>query len=122
MFHPKGKPALENIGPLIGMVEVEGIPPPMLQPKLDPPPEGHPGVGIITDGMGVEMLGIWMDGKEDTTDIPQIEGPVEMGIDGVGQMAFNDGKVDIIRIPPITLMDGIKGSATLDKTLGPDLL
>jgi hypothetical protein len=36
MFHPNGKPTLDNVGPLIGMVEVEGIPLPMLKLRLDP--------------------------------------------------------------------------------------
>jgi hypothetical protein len=61
---------------LIGMVEVEGIPPLMMKPRLEPPMEGYPAVENIINGMGVGMLGILMDGKEDMTNIPEIEGLV----------------------------------------------
>jgi hypothetical protein len=40
----------------------------------------------MIDGMGIGMLGILMDGNDDTIDIPQIEGPKEKGMDGVGPM------------------------------------
>jgi hypothetical protein len=103
MFHPKGKPTPDNVGPLIGMVEVEGIPPPMLKPRLDPPLEEDPDVGIKMDGMGIGMLGRLMDGKEDMTGVPQIEGPIEKGIDGVGPMVLRDGNVDITGMPPVPL-------------------
>jgi hypothetical protein len=56
--------------PLIGLVEVEGIPPPMFKLRLDPPLEDDPNLGIKMEGMGVGTLGIPMDGKEDTTNIP----------------------------------------------------
>jgi hypothetical protein len=84
---------------LIGMVEVEGIPPPMMKPRLGPPLEEDPDVGITTDGMGVGMLGILTKGKEDTIDIPQMETPEEMHEEGVGMMALRDDKVDITGIP-----------------------
>jgi hypothetical protein len=42
-----------------------------------PPLEEDPYVGIATDGMGVLMLGIIMEGKVDTVDIPQMETPDE---------------------------------------------
>jgi hypothetical protein len=38
-----------------------------------PPLEEDPYVGIATDGMGVLMLGILMEGKVDTTHVPQME-------------------------------------------------
>ena len=38
-----------------------------------PPLEEDPYVGIAIDGMGVLMLGIIMEGKEDIVDIPQME-------------------------------------------------
>jgi hypothetical protein len=46
----------DDVGPLIGLVEVEGVPLPMLKPKLRPPLENNPEVGI--EGMGVGTLGI----------------------------------------------------------------
>jgi hypothetical protein len=61
------------------MVEVEGIPLPMMKPRLPPPLEEDPDLGIKIDGMGVGMLGILIEGKVDTINIPQIEGPEEMG-------------------------------------------
>jgi hypothetical protein len=70
MFHPKGELAHDNIRPLIRMVEVEGIPLPILKPCLIPPPEEYPKVGIGIDMMGVEMLDKLMDGNDYTTDIP----------------------------------------------------
>jgi hypothetical protein len=45
-----------------------------------------------------------------------------MGIDGVGPMVLKDGKVDIIGMPPVPLVDGIDGSTTLDETLGSDMV
>jgi hypothetical protein len=36
MFHSKGKPTIDNVKMLIGMVEVEGIPLPTLKPRLNP--------------------------------------------------------------------------------------
>jgi hypothetical protein len=48
-----------------------------------------------------------MDGKDDTVDVPQIEGPVEKGMDGVGPMELRDGNVDIIGMPPVPLEMGL---------------
>jgi hypothetical protein len=104
------------------MEEVEGIPLPILKLRLDPSLEGHPSVGIKIDGMGMRMLGRIVDGKEDMATILQIEGPIEMVIDGVGPMALKDGKVDITRMTPVTLVDGLDGSAILDETLGLDMV
>jgi hypothetical protein len=53
---------------LIGLVEVEGAPLPMLKPNLDPPLEKNLEVGV--EGMGFGMLGIIKDGVDDTTDVP----------------------------------------------------
>jgi hypothetical protein len=96
------------------MVEVEGIPPPMLKPKLAPPLEKIQRWASKIDGMGVEMLGILMDGNDDTTNIPQIEGPIENGMDGVGPMELRGGNVDITGMPLgdfplVPLDDGIIG-------------
>jgi hypothetical protein len=55
------------------MVEVERILPPMLKPKLAPPLEEDPKVGVRIDGMGVETLGKITDGYGDTIGVPQIE-------------------------------------------------
>jgi hypothetical protein len=41
---------------IIGMAEMEGIPPPMLKPRLGPPLEEDPDIGIVIDVMGVEFL------------------------------------------------------------------
>jgi hypothetical protein len=71
MFDPKGISTLENAKMLIGMVEVEGTPPPMLKPRLSPPPEEDPNVGIRMDGMGVGMLGKLKDRKVDTIGAPR---------------------------------------------------
>jgi hypothetical protein len=79
-------------------------------------------VGIRIEGMGIVMLGILMDGNEDTIGVPQIEGPVEKGMDGVGPMVLREGNVDITGMPPVPLEDGIDGSTTLDETLGPDMV
>jgi hypothetical protein len=53
MFHRKGISTYNDVGPLIGMVEVEGSPPPMLKPRISPQPKEDPNVGIIMDGMGI---------------------------------------------------------------------
>jgi hypothetical protein len=45
-----------------------------------------------------------------------------MGINGVGQMALKDGKVDINGIPQVLISYGLDGSATVDETLGPNML
>jgi hypothetical protein len=45
-----------------------------------------------------------------------------MSIDDVDIMALEDGKVEIIGIPPVMLMDGLGGSATLDGTLRPEIV
>jgi hypothetical protein len=57
MFHLKGKIALDVTRPLIGMVEVERIPLPMLKPRLGPPLEGNPDMGIVMDMIGIGMIG-----------------------------------------------------------------
>jgi hypothetical protein len=77
--------------------------------------------------MGIGMLGILMDGNDDTDDVPQIEGPVDKGMDGVGPMVPRDGNMDITGMPlrgfpPIPLEYGIDGSTTLEKTLGLDMV
>jgi hypothetical protein len=55
---------------LIGMVEMEEIPPPILKPNLDPPLEEYPKVGIGIYMMGVEMLGKITNGNDDTNIVP----------------------------------------------------
>jgi hypothetical protein len=75
-------------------------------------------MGIVIYGILMGMLGILMDGKEDTFGIPQIEGPIETRLDCVVTMMLNDGKVDITGVPPVLIMDSINGSTTLDKTIG----
>jgi hypothetical protein len=52
------------------MVEVEGIPLPILKPRLNPPLDRDPIMGIVIDGMGMGMLDILANIKEDTVDIP----------------------------------------------------
>jgi hypothetical protein len=70
MFHPKGKLAPHDIRLLIRMVEVEGIPPPMLKRRLTPPLEEDPKVGIGIYDLGVEKLGKLTNGKDDLTGVP----------------------------------------------------
>jgi hypothetical protein len=48
---------------LIGMVEVERIPLPMMKPNISPTLEGDLSVGIITNEMGMGMLGILVEKK-----------------------------------------------------------
>jgi hypothetical protein len=56
------------------------------------------------------------------TGIAQIEGPIEMNMDGVGPMEVKDGKVSITRIPPVPLIYGIDGSIKLHKIFGPNMV
>jgi len=104
------------------MVEVEVIPLPMLKSRLTPPLDKYLGVGLMTNGMGMVMLGILVDGNIDTTNVPQMETCVETNIDDVGPMALKDGKVEITGMPSYMLVDGIDDLAILDKTLGPDIV
>jgi hypothetical protein len=76
MLHQKGKIAPRGTKIIIGMVEVEIIPSPMLKPRLEPPMEEDPNVGIRMKGKGVGTLGILMDVKEDTVSVPHIKGYV----------------------------------------------
>jgi hypothetical protein len=105
----EGKLALNIIDILVKMVEVEGILLPMPKPRLGPPLKTYSFVGIETDGMGVGMIGILMEGKEDTTNIPQMETLVETGMDSVGPMTLRDDKVDIVGMPTVTLVDELEG-------------
>jgi len=86
------------------------------------PLEKDPGVVIGIEGMGIVTLGILTDGNEDMVRVPQIEGLVEKGIGDVGPMELRDGNVEIMGMPPVPLEDGLDGSATLDETLGPDMV
>jgi hypothetical protein len=52
------------------MVEVEGVPLPMLKPNLTPPLEEDPNVGIRIDVMGVETICKLTDGNDDMIDLP----------------------------------------------------
>jgi hypothetical protein len=70
MFHPKGKPTPDDVGSLKGMVEVEITPPPKLKPRLGPPLEKYPYVGIRMDGMGVGTLGRLTDGNKKNDSCP----------------------------------------------------
>jgi hypothetical protein len=87
---------------------------PYVETKAWPPLEEDPNVGIEMDGMGVEMLGKLMDGNEFMASVPQIKGPIEKGMDGVGSMVLKEGKIDIIGIPLVPLEYGLDGSSTLD--------
>jgi hypothetical protein len=55
-------------------------------------------------------------------EIPQIEGPVEMGIYGIGPMALKYRNMDMNRMPLVTIVNGLDGLATLDETLGFDMV
>jgi hypothetical protein len=80
--------------------------------------EIDPKVGIGIKGMDIVMLGILTDGNEDTTEVLHIEGVIEKDMDGIGPMEVMDNNADIMGIPPVPLVDGIKGSTTMDETLG----
>jgi hypothetical protein len=43
-------------------------------------------------------------------------------MDSVGPMELRGGNVDIVMMPPVPLEDGLNGSATLDETLGLDMV
>jgi hypothetical protein len=122
MFHPKGKLGPDNVVPLIGMVEVEGIPLPLMKPSIIPPLEEDPYVGIIINDMGIVTLVRLIGGKKDMTDVPWIKGPLDKGIDGVGPMVLKEGNVNINEMPPVPLMDRIFGSSTMDETLGSNMV
>jgi hypothetical protein len=57
-------------------------------------------VGSYVEGMGIEMICILTYGKDDIVDIPQIEGPLENGMDSVVLIELGGGNVNIIGIPP----------------------
>jgi hypothetical protein len=82
----------------LGVVEEKGIPPLVLKPRLGPPLEEDIYMVIMTYHMGVGILGIPMEGMEDTTNIPQMETHEEMGKKCVGLMELRDEKVDITRM------------------------
>jgi hypothetical protein len=77
--------------------------------------------------MGIGIISILMDGKDDTTGVPEIEGPVENGMGSVGTMVLRDGNVDITGMhprgfSPFLLKYGLDGSTTLDETIGSDMV
>jgi hypothetical protein len=47
-----------------------------------------------------------------------METPNETSIDCVGLMALRDNKVEITRMPPVTLINVLYDLGTLDETLG----
>jgi len=99
----------------------------MLKPKLTSPLEKNMEVGSDVEGMSIGMLGILMNGKDDTTNIPQIKGPKYNGMDGVGPMEIRGGNVDITGILPKEfplgpLEGGLIWRATLDETIGLDMV
>jgi hypothetical protein len=127
ILHPKGIPAPDHVEPLIGLAEVEGDPLPMPKSKLGPPLEKNLEVSIDVEGMGIGTLSILMDGDDDIADVPHSEEPKQKGKDGASPMKLRDGNVDITGMPlgesPLVLLgDGLVGSATLDDTLGPDMV
>jgi hypothetical protein len=77
------------------MVEVEGIPLPMLKPNLIPSLEEYPKVVIGIDGVGVETSGKLMGGDEDTASVSHIEELKYNGMDGVVPMELRGGNMDI---------------------------
>jgi hypothetical protein len=89
---------------------------------LEPTPEEDLYVGIGMDGMGIGTLSRLTNGKEDIVSVPWIKGPIEKCIDEVCPMVLREGDVDIIRILPVPLVDGLDDSATLDDTLGPNMV
>jgi hypothetical protein len=94
----------------------------MLKPRLSLPLEENPNVGIGMDVMVFNMLGKLTIGKEVTVSVPQIEGPIEKGMDGVVPMVLREGKVDVTSIPLVPLEYGLDGLATLEETLGLDMV
>jgi len=76
-------------------------------------------VVIATNGMGVIMLSILVEGKTNIVDIPQMERPDEMGIDSVVPMALMHGREDNTRVPPIIFLDGLEVSTIQKKHFSP---
>jgi hypothetical protein len=122
MFQLNEKPTFFIIGLPIGTLGVEEVQLLVSKTRIVPPLDGDIGVDIIIDGMGVLMLGILTKGKEDTVSIPQMQTPNETRKEFVSPMALMDDKVDITRVPPITLIDGIEFSCTLDERHGPNMV
>jgi hypothetical protein len=67
-------------------VKVEGFIPPMLKPRPNLPLEKDIEVGIKMDGMSIGILGILTDGRDDTSNIPQIKSHVKKCMDSVGSI------------------------------------
>jgi hypothetical protein len=86
-----------------------------LKPKLSPPLEVDLDVGIDTNEMGVGILGMIMERKDDIVNIPQMEGLDDTGRDGIGPMEIIDGKEDITGMPLVALINELYGSTTLDE-------
>jgi hypothetical protein len=86
-----------------------------LKPKLVPPLEVDPDVGIDTNEMGVGISSMIMEIKYDIVNISQMEGLDDTRRDGIGPMAIIDGKEDITGIPLVALINEIYGSTTLDE-------
>jgi hypothetical protein len=84
-------------------------------------------VVIEVDVMGVGMLGILTGGEDDMVGVPQIEGPVENGMDDVGPMELRGGNMGIPNmlpreLPPVPLEDGLVRSYKIEETLVLDMV
>jgi hypothetical protein len=121
MFHPNGKPTLDNTRATHRNGGGGRNSTPHAETKARPPTERDLGVGIIIDGMGMWNARYTGEGKEDMVDIPQMETLYEMNrwCRSNGTQGWKGGHH---WDAPNTLMDGIDGSTTLDETLGPDMV
>ena len=82
--------------------------------------EVDPYVGIDTNEMGVGILGMIMERKDDIVNIPQMEGLNDMRRDGICLMEIIHGEEDIIGMPLVVLINELYGSTTLnEKTSDP---
>jgi hypothetical protein len=74
-------------------------------------------MGIDTNDMGVGILGMIMERKDDIVNIPQMEGLDDMRRNGICPMEIMDGKEDIVGIPLVALINELYGSTTLDEKI-----
>ena len=66
-------------------------------------------MGIETDEMGVGIIYMLMEGKLDTTNIPQMDGLDDTGRDGIGLMELMDNKEDITGMSHVAFVNGLDG-------------
>jgi hypothetical protein len=63
-----------------------------------------------------------VEGNEVVSEIPHIEKPNDLGMDGVGPTSLIEGKEEIIEVPPIKIDYLVVGTPLLDQSLIPDII